>query len=44
VANAALAINCIDESKTLEDALLFAEEILVSGKAFQLFKKLISLQ
>jgi anthranilate phosphoribosyltransferase len=44
VANAALAICCIDESKTLEDGLSMAEETLISGKAFLLFKKLISLQ
>ena len=44
VANAALTVSCIDESITLDDALILAEETLVSGKAFQLFKKLISLQ
>jgi anthranilate phosphoribosyltransferase len=44
VANAALAISCIDGSKTLDDALLLAEETLVSGKAFRQFKKLICLQ
>jgi len=44
VANSALAICCIDESKTLEDGLSMAEETLISGKAFLLLKKLISLQ
>lgn len=44
VANSALAICCIDESKTLDDGLSIAEETLVSGKAYLLFKKLINLQ
>lgn len=44
VANSALAICCIDESKTLDDGLRIAEDTLISGKAFRLFKKLINLQ
>lgn len=44
VANSALAITCIDDSKTLDESLSIAEETLVSGKASLLFKKLISLQ
>jgi anthranilate phosphoribosyltransferase len=44
VANSALAICCIDESKTLDDGLGIAEETLISGRAFKLFKKLINLQ
>ena len=44
VANSALAICCIDESKTLDDGLRISEETLISGKAFRLFKKLINLQ
>jgi anthranilate phosphoribosyltransferase len=44
VANSALAISCIDQSKTLNDCLGIAEETIVSGKASMLFKKLLSLQ
>ena len=44
VANTALAISCIDESKTLNDSLSLAHEALISGKAFLLFKKLINMQ
>lgn len=44
VANSALAICCIDESKTLHDGMRIAEESLISGKASGLFKKLISIQ
>jgi anthranilate phosphoribosyltransferase len=44
VANSALAICCIDESKTLEDSLTLAQESVISGKAYGLFKKLINMQ
>jgi len=44
IANSALAISCIDESKTLDDSLNLAYETLVSGKASGLFKKLIDMQ
>ncbi|MCX6327807.1 MAG: anthranilate phosphoribosyltransferase [Bacteroidia bacterium] len=44
VANSALAICCIDESKTLDDSLTLAHESVVSGKASALFKKLINMQ
>jgi anthranilate phosphoribosyltransferase len=44
LANSALAINCIDESKTLDDCLGIADEAIVSGKAYRLFKELINMQ
>lgn len=44
LANSALAINCIDESKSLDDALIIANETIISGKAFGLFKKLMNMQ
>ena len=44
LANSALAISCIDESKTLDDSLGMAHEAIVSGKASGLFKKLINMQ
>jgi anthranilate phosphoribosyltransferase len=44
VANSALAIKCIDESKTMEECLRVADETIVSGKAFSAFKKLINMQ
>ena len=44
LANSALAISCIDESKTLDDSLAIAHEAIVSGKASALFKKLINMQ
>jgi len=44
LANSALAISCIDESKTLDDSLSMAHEAIVSGKASGLFKKLINMQ
>ncbi len=44
LANSALAISCIDESKTLDDSLGIAREAIISGKALGLFKKLINMQ
>ncbi len=44
LANSALAINCIDESKTLDESLIMAHEAIVSGKASRILKKLISMQ
>ncbi len=44
VANSALAITCIDESKTLNDSLVIAHEAIVSGKAARIFKQLMSIQ
>ena len=44
MANSALAISCIDESKTLDESLSMAHEAIISGKASGLFKELINLQ
>jgi anthranilate phosphoribosyltransferase len=44
LANSALAINCIDPSKTIEDSVAIANESIVSGKALKTFNKLISIQ
>lgn len=44
LANSALAISCIDQSKTVEDALVSAREAIVSGKALRLFRKLMEMQ
>jgi anthranilate phosphoribosyltransferase len=44
LANSALAINCIDESKSIEDCLAISNETIISGKASSLFKKLMSIQ
>jgi anthranilate phosphoribosyltransferase len=44
LANSALAINCIDESESIEDALKIAHEAIVSGKTSGLLKRLISMQ
>jgi len=44
LANSAMAITCIDETKTLDESLKIAEETIVSGKASRLLKKLISMQ
>jgi anthranilate phosphoribosyltransferase len=41
VANAAMALYCVDASKGLADAVGRAREALASGKALQSFKKLI---
>ncbi len=42
-ANAAMAIQCIDTSKSLEDAIHLAKDSLLSGKAKQVLKTLIEL-
>jgi anthranilate phosphoribosyltransferase len=44
LANAALAIKCIDESKSLDDCMRIAQETIVSGRALSVFKKLIGIQ
>jgi anthranilate phosphoribosyltransferase len=44
LANSALAISCIDETKTLEEAIHIANEVIISGKAFAAFKKLLQMQ
>jgi anthranilate phosphoribosyltransferase len=44
LANSALAINCIDPSKSLEESISQADEVIVSGKAYGLFEKLIAMQ
>lgn len=44
LANSALAINCIDETKTLEESMKMAHEAITSGKASKILKKLISMQ
>lgn len=44
MANSAMAITCIDESKTLDESLKIAEETIVSGKASRLLKNLINMQ
>jgi anthranilate phosphoribosyltransferase len=44
LANSALAISCIDESKTLDESLSMAHEAIVSGKASGVLKKLIGIQ
>lgn len=43
-ANAALAISCIDETKSFEESFTQAGETIRSGKAFSLFKELIDMQ
>lgn len=43
-ANSALAISCIDESKSLDESLGIAHETLVSGEAARVLKELINLQ
>ena len=44
LANSAVAISCIDESKTFEESFKAAKEAIVSGKAFTLFRNLIKMQ
>jgi anthranilate phosphoribosyltransferase len=44
LANSAVAISCIDESKTFEESHYAAKEAIVSGKAFTLFQNLINMQ
>jgi len=43
VANAALAINCLEPEQTYQDCVGLANASLTSGKALAAFKKLISL-
>ncbi len=44
LANSALAISCIDETKSFNDCLDIAEETIRSGKASDTLKKLMSMQ
>ena len=44
LANAAMALNCMGDYKHYDDAYDAAVESLESGKAYQAFQKLISLQ
>lgn len=44
LANSALGIQCIDESKSLDQCLSLAHEAIISGKALNVFKKLINMQ
>jgi anthranilate phosphoribosyltransferase len=43
VANAALALQCINQSESLSGCLLAAQESLNSGKALESLKKLLAL-
>ena len=44
LANSALAISCIDEKKTVDEALEIADSSIKSGKASGILKKLIDMQ
>ena len=44
LANSAMAINCIDPVKSLEESIKIAKEMIVTGKAYNSFKKLIAMQ
>lgn len=44
IANAALGIKCMHPDKSLQDCLAISKEVLMSGKAFKVLEKLISLQ
>lgn len=44
VANSALALQCLSPEKTLTDCIAQADESIVSGRALEALKKLISLQ
>jgi anthranilate phosphoribosyltransferase len=44
IANSALAINCIDNSLSIEDSIEKARESIISGKALMRLKQLISMQ
>ena len=44
VANSAIAISCYHSNKSLSESVEIAREVLVSGKAFRTFNKLISIQ
>ena len=37
LANSALAINCIDPAKTIEESLNIVNEVIISGKAYRYF-------
>jgi anthranilate phosphoribosyltransferase len=41
VANAAIAINCVQSDKTIEECMSLAKESLVSKKALNVYKKLV---
>ncbi|WP_066633645.1 anthranilate phosphoribosyltransferase [Labilibacter marinus] len=43
-ANAATAINCMDKTKTIQEAIQLAKESLLSGKANKVLKTLIEIQ
>ncbi len=44
VANSALAISCIDETKTLQESMELAREAIVSGNALLKFRRLMEMQ
>jgi len=44
LANSALAISCIDETKSIEESLDIAADAIISGKASGVLKKLIGMQ
>ena len=44
LANSALAISCIDETKTIIESVEIAREAIVSGKALMKFRKLMEMQ
>jgi anthranilate phosphoribosyltransferase len=44
IANSALAIKCIDPSRSLSECACAADEALKSGKASEIFRKLIEMQ
>lgn len=44
IANSALALQCLSPKKTLTDCIAQADESIVSGRALEALKKLISLQ
>jgi len=44
IANSAIAISCYHFNKSLSESVEIAREVLVSGKAFSTFNKLISIQ
>jgi anthranilate phosphoribosyltransferase len=42
IANAAMALYCVDQNRGLAEAVVKATEALTSGKAYQIFKRLIN--
>lgn len=44
IANAALAIQCIDSTKSIEESITLAKDSLKSGNAKQVLKKLVEIQ